>query len=106
MRDTLPHFDNSQAVVLGISTDSVSSHAKFAQKHQLNFTLLADPDTLASQQYGVWTQKSMFGKKYMGINRQTFIINPLGEISHIYNKVNPAKHAAEVAKDLEQLQSV
>lgn len=103
MRDTLPHFDNSQATVLGISTDTVTSHAKFAQKFQLNFPILADTDKLVSQQYGVWQTKSMFGKKYMGIVRTTFIISPNGQIVKIYPDVKPDHHAQQVLTDLQNI---
>ena len=84
-------------MVLGVSADSVKKHANFKKKYNLPFTLLADAEKEICKAYGVWAQKSMFGKKYMGINRTTFIIDKSGKIAHVFEKVNPAGHAAEVA---------
>lgn len=93
------------AVVIGVSKDSVQSHAKFAKKHSLNFILLSDESTEMIDAYGAWQQKSMFGKKYMGIQRMTHIIDPRGNIVKTYPKANPTKHAAEIINDLRQLQN-
>lgn len=93
------------AVVIGVSKDSVASHKKFAERYKLNFTLLSDESTEVIQAYGAWQQKSMFGKKYMGIQRMTVIINPEGMMVKEYPKVNPAKHAAQIIKDLRDLQT-
>lgn len=90
-------------VVLGVSGDSVKKHANFRAKYNLPFTLLADTDHEICTAYGVWQEKSMFGKKYMGIDRQTFVIDRAGKIAHIFEKVNAAGHAAEVAKVVEAL---
>jgi peroxiredoxin Q/BCP len=84
-------------VVIGVSGDSVKKHASFKKKYDLPFTLLADTDHEICKAYGVWRQKSMFGKKYMGIERMTFIIDGNGKIAHVFEKVSPASHAAEVA---------
>lgn len=92
------------AVVIGVSKDSVASHAKFADKHNLNFILLSDESTDMINAYGAWQEKSMFGKKYMGIQRMTVIVNPEGEIVKTYPKANPKNHAAQIIKDLKQLQ--
>lgn len=101
-RDAIAEFGN--AVVIGISHDTVKSHKKFADKFNLNFTLLADPEHTTIEAYGAWQQKSMFGKKYMGIQRMTVIIDPSGIIAKTYPKVDPRKHAAEIIHDLKALQ--
>jgi peroxiredoxin Q/BCP len=90
-------------VVLGVSGDTVKKHAAFKRKYNLPFTLLADTDHEISKAYGVWKQKSMFGRKYMGIERQTFIIDGKGRIAKIFEKVTPAGHASEVAEAIAEL---
>ena len=95
-RDALPHFDASKAVILGISPDSVQSHVKFKGKFELPYTLLADEEKTVLQAYDVWKEKSMYGKKYMGVERTTFLIDPAGQIAKVFTKVKPAGHAAEV----------
>jgi peroxiredoxin Q/BCP len=90
-------------VVLGVSGDSVKKHASFKEKYKLPFTLLADTDHEICKAYGVWAQKSMFGKKYMGIERTTFLIDKQGKIARVFEKVSPAGHAAEVAKAIAEL---
>lgn len=101
-RDALAEFGN--AVVIGISKDTVKSHKKFADKFNLNFTLLSDPEHKTIEAYGAWQEKSMFGKKYMGIQRMTVIIDPSGNIAKTYPKADPRKHTVEIIKDLEALQ--
>jgi len=93
------------AVVIGVSKDSVKSHAKFASKHDLNFILLSDESTEMMQAYGAWQEKNMFGKKYMGIQRMTLIIDPSGHIVKTYPKVNPKNHAKEIIDYLKSRQS-
>jgi thioredoxin-dependent peroxiredoxin len=83
--------------VIGVSPDSVKSHVKFKQKHELPFTLLADTDHAIAERYGVWTEKSMYGRKYWGVARSTFLIDAQGRIARIFAKVKPEGHAAEVA---------
>jgi len=95
-RDALPRFDASKAVILGISPDSVKSHVKFKTKYELPYTLLADEEKTVLQAYDVWKEKSMYGKKYMGVERTTFLIDPAGKIAHVFTNVKPAGHAAEV----------
>ncbi len=95
-RDLTPRFDGSKAVIIGVSPDSVTSHQKFKAKFELPFTLIADTDKVASIAYDVWKEKSMYGKKYMGVERTTFVIDKDGRISHVFAKVKPAGHAAEV----------
>jgi peroxiredoxin Q/BCP len=97
-RDLFPRFTTGKAVVLGISPDSVASHVKFKAKFDLPFALLADTDHAVAEQYDVWKEKSMYGKTYMGVERTTFIIGPDGTLVHIFEKVKPAGHAAEVAE--------
>jgi len=99
-RDEFAEFKKQGAVVLGVSTDSAQSHAKFAAKHKLPFTLLADEDKQIVQAYGVWGQKSFMGRKYMGTFRVTFLIGGDGRIKQVWPLVKPAEHAAEVLKAL------
>ena len=95
-RDLFPRFDATRAVILGISPDSVTSHRKFKAKYQLPFTLLADEEKVALQAYDVWKEKSMYGRKYMGVERTTFVVDPEGRIARVFEKVKPAGHAALV----------
>ncbi len=104
LRDNLPNFKKLKAVVLGASIDSVKSHDKFVKKYDLPFTLLADVDKKLVEAYGVWGEKSFMGRKYMGTNRMSFLINPEGRIAKMYEKVKPAEHAEQVLADLKQLQ--
>lgn len=103
VRDNLPKFNKMTAKVFGISTDSVASHKKFADKYKLKFTLLSDENKQVVEKYGVWQEKSMYGKKYFGTVRSSFLVNPEGKISKIYEKVKPENHAAEVLADLKEL---
>jgi len=97
-RDDLPRFDGVDAVVLGISPDSVKSHVKFKKKYELPYTLIADVDHPIAEQYGVWGEKMMWGRKYMGVFRTTFVIDRAGKVAKVFEKVNPQNHAAEVAE--------
>ncbi|MEK7603004.1 MAG: peroxiredoxin [Patescibacteria group bacterium] len=101
-RDAIAEYGN--AVVIGISKDSIASHKKFATKHNLNFALLSDESGKNIKAYNAWGQKSMFGKVFMGIIRSTFIIDPSGNIIKEYPKVSPKGHAAQIIKDLNELQ--
>ncbi len=101
-RDSLAELGNAE--VVGISKDSVGKHAKFIAKYKLNFSLLSDPDAVAIKAYDSWGKKKMFGKEYNGILRNTFLINPEGQIAKEYLGVDPAKHAAEIISDLQSLQ--
>jgi len=92
-RDATPAFEKLDAVVLGVSPDSVESHAKFRKKHGLNFPLLADEDHAVSEAYGVWKEKSMYGRKFMGIERSTFLIDENGTVAEVWRKVSPKGHA-------------
>lgn len=95
-RDLFPKFKKGKAVILGISPDSVKSHVKFKAKYELPFTLLADEEKVALQAYDIWKEKSMYGRKYMGVERTTFVIDPEGRIAKVFEKVKPAGHAEEV----------
>ena len=95
-RDALPAFTKGKAVVLGVSPDDESSHAKFATKHDLNFTLLADPGAKVCEKYGVWQEKSMYGRTYMGVVRTTFLIGPDGKVVRRWDKVKVPGHAQDV----------
>ena len=99
-RDALPNFKKVKATVLGVSIDSTASHKKFADKYELPFTLLSDEKKEVVEKYGVWKEKSMYGKKYMGIERTTFIIDEEGKIQNIFPKVKVAGHVNEVMKIL------
>ncbi len=88
------------AVVIGISADSVGSHQKFKQKYNLGFTLLSDPDKEVIEKYDVWKEKNMYGKKMMGVERTTFIIDEQGKITRIFPKVKVEGHTEEVLKAL------
>jgi peroxiredoxin Q/BCP len=99
-RDGLSEIKRHGAVVLGVSADSVESHKKFKKKFELNFPLLADTDKKMIERYGVWKEKSMYGKKYMGIERTTFVIDEQGKISRIFPKVKVSEHYDEVLEAL------
>ena len=95
-RDRAPDYDAAGARVIGVSPDPVASHASFRDKHGLPFTLLSDPDHEVAEAYGVWVQKSMYGRTYMGVERSTFVIGPDGRLTHALYKVRPRGHAASV----------
>lgn len=97
-RDNMDVLSEAGVLVYGISPDSVASHEKFIAKHDLTFPLLADEGAKIARAYGVWKEKNMYGRKYMGIERTTFLIGPDGTISRIWRKVKPAGHAEEVLK--------
>lgn len=95
-RDALPAYDKAKVAVLGISPDPVNAVTKFAKKFDLNFPLLADTDHTISEKFGVWQEKSMYGRKYMGVARTTFVIGKDGKIAHVFEKVKPEGHEKEV----------
>jgi peroxiredoxin Q/BCP len=95
-RDGIAEIRKRGAVVLGVSPDDVESHKKFRDKFDLNFPLLADTGREMVESYGVWKEKSMYGRKYMGVERTTFIIDENGKISHIFPKVKVEQHYDEV----------
>lgn len=95
-RDSWQAVKAAGAVVLGVSPDGVASHQKFKKKYELPFTLLADEDHAVAEQYGAWGEKNMYGRKYFGVLRTTYIIDSTGKIAHVFEKVKPRGHAAEV----------
>ncbi len=99
-RDGFPKFGKLNVEILGISADSIESHKKFVQKYKLPFTLLSDESKKMIEKYGVWKEKSMYGKKYMGIERTTFIIDENGKIKKIFPKVKVPEHDKEVLEAL------
>jgi peroxiredoxin Q/BCP len=97
-RDAMPNFAGAKATVIGVSKDSVASHDKFKKKHELTFTLASDQGGHVCEDYGVWAEKSMYGRKYMGIERTTFLIDKNGKIARVWNKVKVPGHVPEVLK--------
>jgi len=95
-RDAKPNFSKAKAVVLGVSKDSVARHDKFKGKYDLNFPLIADEDGKICEKYGTWIEKSLYGRKYMGIDRATFLIDDKGVIRNIWRNVKVAGHVEEV----------
>lgn len=98
-RDNIEMFTKNDIAVIGVSIDSEKSHRNFIAKQSLNFPLLADVDKVMVTDYGVWGEKSMFGRKYMGTFRKTFLINETGLVEKIYDKVKVATHAEDILKD-------
>ena len=103
VRDRGPDYEAAGARVIGVSPDEVDAIEKFAGKFDLDFTLLADADHAVADAYGAWGEKSMYGKKYMGVQRATFIIDPNGKIAKVFPKVQPKKHDDLVLKALGEL---
>lgn len=104
-RDSLASIEETGATVIGISRDTLKSHQKFADKFSLQFPLLADTNADVAKAYGCWSEKSMYGKKYMGVDRATFLIDGEGYIRKIWRKVTPQDHAADVLKAILKLKS-
>src|SRR3954471_24435842 len=103
IRDRAADYDAAGAVVLGVSPDSPDKLRKFADKYGLDFTLLGDSDHAVSERYGTWVEKSMYGKKYMGVQRATYVIDPDGRIATVLPKVSPKTHDDEVLEALASL---
>lgn len=101
-RDAFPDFSKVNAVVLGVSPDPVKSHKKFADKHELPFELLSDENKEVVEKYGVWKEKSMYGKKYMGVERTTVIIDENGKVKKIFPKVKVNGHVEEVLQAIKE----
>jgi len=99
LRDNAGDFKKSKIAILGVSTDSITSHEKFAKKFQLPFPLLADTEKKMVEAYGAWGKKKFMGREYMGIYRMSFLINPEGKIAKIYSEVKPKEHAEQVLID-------
>jgi thioredoxin-dependent peroxiredoxin len=96
VRDQRADYDQANAIVLGVSPDAAKATTKFDQEHSLGFPLLSDVEHRVAEEYGVWVEKSMYGRKYMGMERSTFVISPDGVITHVFRKVKPAEHDAKV----------
>lgn len=103
IRDRRADYAAAGATVIGISPDEPAALRKFADKHDLDFTLVGDPDHSIAEAYGTWVEKSMYGKKYMGVERSTFIIDADGKIARVLRKVQPKKHDGLVLKALAEL---
>ncbi len=103
VRDHADDYKKAGAVVLGVSPDEPEKLAKFREKFGLNFTLLADPDHKIAKKYGTWVAKSMYGRKFMGVQRATFIIGPDGKVAHVLPKVSPKTHDDQVLAALRDL---
>lgn len=103
LRDRIKDIEKQGAVVLGVSPDSVASHQKFIEKFKLSFLLLSDEQKKTCTDYGVWVEKSMYGKKYLGVARGTFIINKEGKIAKVFEKVTPQGHEAEILAALKEI---
>src|ERR1700686_4497346 len=99
-RDAQKAFARKNAAIVGISPDKSAAQVKFAEKYGLPYIFVADPDHAIAEAYGVWKEKSMYGRKYMGIERTTFVIDEKGKIAKIFAKVKPEGHAAEVLEAL------
>ena len=102
-RDSLPDFGKLKAQVIGISKDSVAKHDKFKKKYELNFPLVSDEDGKICEKYGTWVEKSLYGRKYMGIERATFLIDKAGTVAKVWHKVKVRGHVDEVLKALKAL---
>ncbi len=99
-RDDYSQYEGSGVVILGVSPDTIKSHAKFAEKYNLPFPILADEAHTVCEKYGVWGRKKMMGREYDGVFRTTFLIGPDGMIQKVYEGVKPAGHSAEILKDI------
>ncbi len=104
LRDRYQSLIDDGAVVLGVSADGEESHRKFIAKHNLPFALFADPSKAILEAYGVWVEKSMYGKKYMGVERSTFVIRPDGHIKSVFRKVKPADHTEILLNSLKHFE--
>lgn len=102
-RDSMNDLVDAGVAVVGVSADSCGSHKKFAEKHELNFPLLADEKKEVVKKYGVWKPKKMFGKTFFGVKRQSFLIGPDGKVLKHYEKVVPKDHPTKVLKDVREL---
>ncbi len=102
LRDNLARVEELDAVVLGVSPDPVESHAEFREKHGLNFPLLADVDHEVAEAYGVWKEKKMYGRTFMGIERSTFVVDEEGVVREAWRRVRPDGHAEKVVEALER----
>lgn len=103
-RDRLEQLQKADTVVLGVSTDSIASHKKFTEKFELTFPLLSDEDHAVAEKYGAWVEKSMYGRKYLGLDRSTFLINKQGKIAAVWRSVKVKGHVQAVAEAIKGLE--
>ena len=103
IRDSWGKYKRNKVQVFGISPDSVAKHRKFVDKYELPFTLLADEGKKVVKQYGVWGKKKFMGREYMGVARNSFLVDPKGNVAKVYDKVKPEEHAEEVLADRKAL---
>lgn len=103
LRDRYSTFKKKNVVILGVSKDSEKSHNGFIEKHDLPFTLIADTDKKVQMAFGVWQEKSLYGRKFMGTVRTTFVISPEQKIAYVFNKIDCPNHAEEVLEKLEEI---
>ncbi len=103
--ESLKSFSDQSATILGVSPDTVKKHDKFKDKHELQITLLSDEEKEVVQTYGVWVEKSMYGRKYMGVERSTFLIDTDGKIARVWRKVKVPGHVDEVLEAVKELSS-
>ncbi|WP_088008160.1 thioredoxin-dependent thiol peroxidase [Indiicoccus explosivorum] len=104
-RDAAAEFSESDAVILGVSPDAIGDHQKFIAKYGLPFSLLSDEDHEVAEEYGVWVEKNMYGKKFMGIERSTFLIDKEGKVQKVWRKVKVQDHIREVLDTLRTVQA-
>jgi len=102
-RDDYAQLKKRGVVVLGVSADDQKSHQKFTEKYSLPFTLLSDPDHTMMEKYNAWVEKSMYGRKYMGVARITYIIDEAGKLAHLFPKVKPETHSQDVLQVIDQM---
>ena len=102
LRDGKEELSRRGFRIVGVSPDSERSHQNFCTKHELNFTLIADTDHSVCEAFGVWAEKSMYGRKYMGVKRTTFLLNEEGRITHIFDKVKTATHFEQIINELDK----
>lgn len=105
VRDQTARYAELNAIVLGVSPDPPAKLARFRDKHALDFTILSDPDHAVAETYGVWVEKSMYGRRYMGVRRATYLIDPAGTITHVFPKVSPDTHDAVVLDALRSIRA-
>lgn len=105
IRDIYNDFEKLGVKVFGVSKDTPQKHKQFAEKYELPFTLLSDPDTKMIDAYGAWQEKSMYGKTYLGIQRMSYLIDPNNHVAKVYPKVSPTEHALELLSDIKELQT-
>lgn len=105
LRDKFNHLSGPETAIFGVSIDTIETHRKFLEKHGLPFALISDSDHRIAEDFGVWVEKSMYGRKFMGTERSTFVIRPDGRIKSVFRRVKPAEHAEILLEDLANFES-